>query len=273
MAKRKHPTQQISIIVPFGGTDHARLRAWDWLFIYLRDHLPEAEIIIGRDKSSERRCWRKHPRPFSKARAVNNAFKRTHGDIIVILDADAYIDTKVLEQVAARLRAQRSIGNRRWFVPFTHLYRLTKDFTDQILRSDPSDPLVPLSPPRPSTIESTEGSGPLNIFGAMCIVLPREAFDAVGGMDPRFIGWGGEDLAFAQALDTIWGPMQTTANDIYHLWHPRITAPGDGPDWTVKMWAGQGGPGANNWLSAQYQRAYRDPNEMARILRDGRRAK
>jgi hypothetical protein len=35
------------------------------------------------------------------------------------------------------------------------------------------------------------------------IVVPRAAFDELGGWDERFEQWGGEDAAFCYALDTL----------------------------------------------------------------------
>ena len=133
-----------------------------------------------------------------------------------------------------------------------------------MLESDPCNPLVLPTPPPARDIDGNEGSGPLNVFGAMCQIMPREAFEAVGGWDERFRGWGGEDYAFARALDTLWGPHKNTANDILHLWHPRITG-GRGPDWTVKMWANQLEPRVNDELSSRYGRAFGDVTEMRKL--------
>lgn len=254
--------------MPLGGSDPGRRRAWDWLRTYWQIQLPFAEIVIGHDKQSKRRWWRQHPAPFSKAVAVNNAFRRSHGDIVVILDADAYLPGDVITHCADRLRMQRKIGVRSWFVPFEHLYRLTRQATNLVLESNPAHPLRFSSPPPAKDVESRDGSGSLNQFGAMCQIMPREAFVTVGGMDPRFRGWGAEDLAFAQALDTLWGPRKNTSNDILHLWHPRITS-GQGVDWTMRMWSNQTEPGTNNKLAARYQRAYGKSEIMRGLVDEG----
>ena len=263
MCKRRR--HRISLLVPLGGDDPARRRAWEWLQRYWRDELPGVEIVIGRDRKSERSRWRRRsPRAFSKAVAVNDAFRRSHGDVIVILDSDAYLAGSVIAHCAERLRKQREAGVRSWFIPYDHLYRLNRSTTGRVLRSDPRHPLRLPSPPPPSDIDGNEGSGPLNVFGAMCQIMPREAFIVAGGMQEKFIGWGGEDYAFAQALDTLWGPHKTTPNDILHLWHPRIIG-GRGADWTVRMWANQLEPRVNDQLAAQYSRAFGKPEEMRKL--------
>ena len=241
---------------------------WEWLKEYWECKLPCAEIVIGRDPASERRPWRRHPKPFSKAVALNNAFKASRGDIIVLLDSDAYLDYRVIEHCAERLRAQREAHVRSWFVPYNHLYRLTKRATDEILRSCPCKPKVLPTPPPKHDIDTRDGSGPLHVFGAMCQIMPREAFITVGGLDPRFRGWGAEDSAFTQALDTLWGPRHNTPNDILHLWHPSFTS-GSGPAWTVKMWANQTSSGVNNPLAARFQKAYGKPDVMRALVDEG----
>ena len=262
--KHRRRTHTISILVPLGGDDPARRRNWAWLERYLRCHLPEAQIVIGRDRASEPRRGRRS-RPFSKAAAVNDAFRRSRGDVIVILDADAYLDAAVIEHCAERLRHERRCGEQSFFVPYDHLYRLRRPTTERLIESDPSHPLHIPSPPPAWDVDSKDGSGPLSIYGAMCQILPREAFELVGGMNPAFRGWGGEDFAFALALECLWGPRVNTSNDILHMWHPAFVTSQTGASWTVKLWNGQTQPGVNNELVAQYQRAVNDPVAMRRL--------
>jgi len=62
-----------------------------------------------------------------------------------------------------------------------------------------------------------------SICGAsgMCI-LNRQAFDLTGGMDERFLGWGGEDDAFDCLCRTLGGITCLALDDpLLHLWHPR----------------------------------------------------
>ena len=270
-SRGKHRRRQhlISILVPLGGDDPARLRNWEWLRAYLECHLPDAEIVIGRDRASERR-WCRKPKPFSKAAAVNDAFRRSRGDVIVILDADAFLAASVIEHCAERLRHQRRCGDRSWFVPYRHLYRLRRPTTERVLESDPCHPLWIPSPPPAWDIDGKDGSGPINIYGAMCQIMPREAFETVGGMDTRFRGWGAEDLAFACALDTLWGQHDYTHNDILHLWHPSVIS-GQGASWTIKMWPRQTRPGVNNELGGLYLRVNGDAAAMRALVNEGRK--
>ena len=69
-------------------------------------------------------------------------------------------------------------------------------------------------------------------YGAMITILPREALDTLGCFDERFKGWGGEDIAFLRALDTLFGKHKTIDDDVMHLWHPVI-----GLTWHVRFCA------------------------------------
>ena len=271
-SRGKHRRRQhlISILVPLGGDDPARLRNWEWLKAHWECVLPDAEIVIGRDRRSERR-WCRKPRPFSKAAAVNNAFRKSRGDIIVILDADALLPAEIIEFCAARLRRDRHAGVRTWYVPYAHLFRLRRPTTERLLESDPCHPLWISSPPPAWDIDSKDGSGPINIYGAMCQIMPREAFETIGGMDEEFVGWGGEDVSTFYALCTLWGPVQYTDNDILHLWHPSVISSQVGASWQVKMWNGQTQPGVNNELGGRYARANGDPVAMRALIDEGRK--
>jgi 23S rRNA A2030 N6-methylase RlmJ len=66
-------------------------------------------------------------------------------------------------------------------------------------------------------------------------------------MDERFVGWGGEDISFMIAVDTLYAPHRTTRNGVLHLWHPH-----KGTEHFDRMWEGQEEPGANNALSTRY---------------------
>lgn len=267
---RKRGGERISILIPFGSKEPIRLLELDWLIAYYKDHLPRGtEIIVGYDKKSSRRA---RTLPFSKAAAVNNAFKRSHGDVIVVMDADAYVNADVIMHCADRLRAQRRAGIRSWFIPYKKIYRLTLPVTEWLLHSSPCDPHFIPDPPPKSWVESMDSSGPSSgsNYGAMLLVMPREAFVEVGGMDPRFRGWGGEDVSFMLALDTLWGKHRDTPNDLLHLWHYTRKDPKPGPNWKVRMWNGQASPGVNDALASFYRFAYGRPRQM-RILCEHRK--
>lgn len=254
MAKIKVQPGLISLLVPFRAEDAQRAEIWAWLKKYWSYELRGAEIVMGRSNS----------KPFCKTCAVNDAASRAHGDTFVILDADCYFDGSVIQRVADRIAEVERRGHAVWFVPYRHIYRLTEAATASVLASPPRDPLRFASPPPLVDVESTLGSGFGHRFGALIMIMSRKAFQTVGCMDPRFRGWGGEDIAFVRALDTLYGPHKTTNNDVLHLWHARI-----GENFKDRKWVGQTRPQANDALANKYNLASGHPAAMRELVDAG----
>lgn len=250
--KRNQP--HISLLVPFRTDGDHREMVWRWLTTYWRNEMPDVELIIGRDYGT----------PFSKSVAVNDAASRATGDIFVIIDADCYIRGDIIYESADRIRAARDDGNRLWLIPYRRIYRLTEFFSAVIMNSDPRQPVRVPDPPFDWMIESTEGTGHGHRYGALIQVMPREAFEEVGGMDPRFRGWGGEDVSFMRAVDTLWGRHKTLDHAVNHLWHPKL-----GDKWPTREWAGQDRPRVNDGLASRYNMATGDYARMRKLVDEG----
>ncbi len=251
---------KISLIIPY-RSDHAhRADVWSWLHDYWATELPDAEILLGVDHASDDSV-------FSKTCAVNEAFARSTGDVIVLLDADAYLPGSVITHCAARIRNARQHGARTWFIPYQSMYRLTDDDTARLLKLNPQ---LPYNPNKEDTHDD-DGYGPglAKRYGAIIQIMPREAFETVGGMDERFRGWGGEDISFLRALDTLWGKHKNTANDVYHLWHPRFATESNNP--YIRVWNHQPIRGrANDWLALKYGQAVGQPAKMRHLVNEAR---
>lgn len=193
----------VSIVVP-ARVSGARARAWEWLRRRYAVLVPDWELIEV-DVDGE---W-------SKGAVVNAGVGRASGAVLVVADADCVADHWTL---LAAVDAARTTG---WAVPFRQVIRLGRTRTDLVIAGDvivtpvmvASDGQDPMRPPYPGK----PGGG--------IVVVSRDAWAAVGGMDPRFLGWGGEDYALADALATCVGkPWRTKSADMWHLWHP--PAPG-----------------------------------------------
>lgn len=247
------PRPKISLLIPFSSRDRVRIRTLKWLLEYWSYELPEAEIIIGHARG----------RIFCKGEALNRAMKKATGKIIVIIDSDAYISGDVLTTCADRMLEE--LDNHLWYVPYRHLYRLTKEASEMILDSHPACPIRLSSPPPPEFVESNGHKSKYgHRYGAMCMMFPREAYDILGCFDERFKGWGGEDVALLRALDTLYGKHKTTENDILHLWHPFI-----GANYTTRKWEGQSSGSANNELANKYNKATGKPMKMRKLVDKG----
>jgi hypothetical protein len=249
---RRKPGYGISLLVPFRTDNGRREETWNWLQAYWRHELPGAEVVIGTDN---------HP-SFCKTAAVNRAAQKARGDVLVILDADCYVSGDVIEHCAAEIRQAVKRGRRLWFMPYRYFYRLTDTASREIISSNPANPqrYFASSPPR-HKLQETKSIDQGHWFGALIQIMPREAFDLVGGMDTRFNGWCGEDVAFMHAVDTLYVPHKTVANGVIHLWHPSI-----GASVRDRMWTGQAKPGGNGNLAAKYHRAMGDPVCMRELV-------
>lgn len=244
---------QLSLLVPFrpSAASPHRSRLWAWLEKYWGYELPDAEIIIGECKGTT----------FSKTEALNDAAQRANGRIFVLLDSDAYLRGDPILRSARAIEEAARRGQKRWFIPYRRLYRLKENVTELVLTSDPRWPHRFPFPPNKDDVESMTTAMYGHHFGAMIQIMPREAYEAVGCMDWRFEGWGGEDVAFVRAVDTLFGKHKTLNSEIFHLWHPSI-----GTNASNKMWEGQDRPGLNSRLASRYHRATGDRARMRALV-------
>lgn len=257
--KARKKGKGISLLVPFRPDGARRSETWHWLQEYWKHELPGAELIVKKDNDDGL--------PFCKTQAVNNAHKASKGDIVVILDADCYISGDKILDAANRIREAVKSGRKMWFVPYRRFYRINKEWSDNILASDPKNPLrLPDFPPSYMLDEETtseKASTWGHQFGALIQIMPRKAFELVGGMDERHRSWGGDDVNFMRAVDTLYTKHFTLNNSVYHLWHPTI-----GKTHTERAWEG-GQPGNNDWLSTLYAAANGKPDLMWELVYEG----
>lgn len=198
---------KVSILVPLraerGPVGDERLRNWAWLEARWRNHFPEFEIVIGVDDGRA---------PFSKTQAVNDAYSRSTGDMLVLADADSWVDAPSLVR---GLHYAQTLGVL--VVPWTTAHRLSAADSARLLASSPTAP----SPVTKKMVAGAEPYRPSPSTVAMIAVLTRDCFERVGGMDPRFRGWGAEDVAFGLACGTLLGRSHITPGEAYALHHER----------------------------------------------------
>jgi len=263
--RQKGVGEGISIVIPFRKSKNYPRQALnlDWVKKYWHCKLPGAEIIVEDDP-----CQHK---TFSKSVAINRGVKKSHGDVIVVADADCYIDTDVVLHCATEIRRARADGLKLWFVPYRLFFRLSKAASDRVIDSDPCHPVVFPTPPDPDDIISSEGSGKGHWFGALIQIMPREAFDCFGGWDERFRGWGGEDHSAMRACDTMYWRHKTTPNEVLHLWHPMLGPQGASHgwvDWNKRLWDQQEKSGSNDSLAWRYVDAQGDRKRMLKLIQE-----
>lgn len=235
-------TPRMSLIIAFRDDDGSRTAVKEWIVARWSHHFPSAEIIVQGDDGGT---------PFSKTHAVNSAFERSGGDIIGMLDADVWIEADHTRE-AVDLIAR---GKARWVMPASKVFRLTEAATVRLIAQDPA---IPFPPRQRDDFESIR-----KIWGLFHL-YPRAAFEAIGGYDPRFRGWGGEDRAAIAAMDTLWGRHTMLPHHLFHLYHPHPTN-----DAGENVWVGQ--TARNTDLRLRYDAAIDNPEAM-RVLAEEVRA-
>jgi hypothetical protein len=221
----------VSLIVPWRGGDPDRERIWAWCRRYWTSHYPEFELIEC-DSGEE---------PFSRGNSRNQGVEQSHGKVLVIADADTLI-AHVDEAVAIAGRGEWCIG----YQPSQYL-ALTQEATDALLAKDPTGPLKePTRAECRETITSYAG----------VLAMSRPAFDRVGGYCTAFHGWGGEDVAFMFAMDTLWSPHVRASGWAIAPKHPHPEEERfQSPYWP-----------ANDALCKRFEAAYRNPSAMRHLV-------
>ncbi|MBO8156432.1 MAG: hypothetical protein H0Z32_08240 [Bacillaceae bacterium] len=222
--------ENVSILIPF-QTDHGeREKIFRWVSEFYQNTFPMADFCTGSCKGET----------FSFSKAINQAAEQSKGDILIITGADIIINPEVIRH------SIKLLETHPWVVPFSKVKDLNQISTRRLLNTVPRWPLrVPL------ISRKREAIGGMNI-------LRRSDFEKVGGYDERFIGWGGEDDAFACAMDTLCGHHLRLDEDIFHLWHPSLRASGN-PNYQK-----------NAELAAKYCEAYGNKDRMKQLIQESK---
>lgn len=241
---------KISVLVPFRhepGT--TRRDNWEWLARRWRALMPHAELVVGTDTGT----------PFSKTVAVMDAYSRASGDMLVLADADSWVEPGQL-----LLGCARAAQERKLVVPWCDSYRLTDRDSEAIIAMPPdvANPLTPDMKARAPVMVPGRGEmkGPGPATAAMVVCIRRDSFIQVGGMDSRFRGWGSEDVSFSRACWTLLGENVYLLGQAWALWHdrPRNRA-------GFRIWSDQDAGFQNKDLVFRYLRAHNHPDLMAEL--------
>lgn len=229
-------TPRVVVLVPYRAVDTHRDAAWQ----VAREHLERLGWpIVAADVPGE---W-------NRAAAINAAAREAgEWDVAVIADADTVHDPQDLRQAV-----DDAIRYGAGVVPWATRWKLSATGTERFRRFGPtgfsrSRDLDLSDPTRPRGVKARSRGG--------TVVVSRAAWDAVGGFDEGFDGWGNEDRAFRVAIATLApGGLREIRGVIFHLWHPR--------DGQVSA------PNRERW--ERYAEAEGDPGAMRRVLHEAGR--
>lgn len=185
----------VAVLMPSGITDEWRGRAREFTEAWYQRHVA-APIFAGQCSGE----W-------SKGAAVADAVRQAGAaSVLVLADADSVLHNPAdLTTAIARV-----VDGEPWAVPHHRVYRLNAK-ESQRLADEPATAARLGWTCRPMYYA---------VAGGGITVVSREAFETVRGIDARFLGWGGEDLAFGWALETLVGVGWRGQGQLVHLWHP-----------------------------------------------------
>lgn len=185
----------VSVLIPWSPGCEWRERSFRWVLAKYAAVHPTWEVVTG-SSSSEL---------FSRSQAILDAASRATGDVLVVADADVWCDP------AAAVAAVAGPG---WAIPHTLIRRLSPQSTEAVFAGAEHLTGLPLSTDNGQDSKPYKG----HATGTL-VVFTRDVLDQVPP-DPRFVGWGREDDAWATALRTLVGSPVRYGADLVHLWHP-----------------------------------------------------
>lgn len=218
----------VAVVVPIAVTDEHRGRAFrDVEHRLIGDGWP---VLTGANISE---LW-------CKALAVAAAIRPTRpDDVLIIHDADVLVDLLAVREAVRLVET----GATAWAVPHSEVFRLTQAETGRYYETG----RIPVLP------ELTRWPY-IGVEGGGAVVMRRSTYDDVP-IDPRFLGWGDEDVCWGWALRTLLGAPWRSQSRLVHLWHPHA-APGAqrSPRWE------------SDTLRRRYRVARDDPIRMRQLV-------
>lgn len=131
---------------------------------------------------------------------------------LIIHDADVLVAPGDLSRAVSAV-----CSGYAWAQPHSHVTRLTRRGT----RLAMSGGLAPVG----TAPGGTYGRRHAAAAAGGIVVTTRASWELTGGIDRRFVGWGGEDISWARALDTLAGEGFRGDGEMWHLWHPEQPMP------------------------------------------------
>ncbi|MGV1034828.1 MAG: galactosyltransferase-related protein [Microbacteriaceae bacterium] len=181
----------------------------------------ELEIIVVEHSSEPcalmslpatvRRIYIEDHGPFNKAKAVNVGVRMTSAAVVGIHDADFLVRTDALRR-SFELSHTEGLVSR----PFGPIRDLSREETARFLEQS-TFPSIGTSEVISQRVDEL-----MPVCGGIFTVQTRQFWNA-GGMDERFMGWGGEDDAMTIALRRTGAVFRIDEDEVaHHLWHPRL---------------------------------------------------
>lgn len=211
-----------SYLITFRDSDGTRLALLKTVTAWLAG-LPQLEVIVVEQDvaprlasedlgANVRSLFVFNDGLFNKSRGLNVAARHASHELLVTGDADMLMSGEALGRALLVCRDHFDAVN-----PYSNLLDLSEPETRSILRSEAGTADI-----QRRLVHDRQPQGEHICFcGGIC-VYRRDVYFALGGMDERFLGWGGEDDAMTANLERYTDRIAVQKDTLaYHLWHPR----------------------------------------------------
>jgi len=211
-----------SYLITFRDADGARLPLLRLVTAWLAN-MPWMEVIVVEQDAEPRidpaalgshvdSVFVRNAGPFNKSWGLNVAARRAAHDLLVTGDADMIMAPDALNRALLVCRDHFDAVN-----PYANLVDLTEAETRAVVDGE----LGVFDIGRERLADRQPEGEHICFCGGIC-VFRREVYFALGGMDERFVGWGGEDDAMSANLERYTRRIAAQKDTLaYHLWHPR----------------------------------------------------
>lgn len=202
------------ILVPYRSDGGRRDELWRFTRAWLEEHHPTFPIFVGSSPEGL----------FNRSAAINNAAREAGAwDVAVICDSDTVVPPAQFEDAVSHAHRTGLLTSA-----LTSVVELSKETTDELLAGKEFDA---------RTLKKKRTRTKDDLTQSSVLAVSRNLWDAVGGFDEQFTGWGCEDNAFWLAATVLGGADGTReldpsfsggepvriAGPAFHLWHEQAS--------------------------------------------------
>lgn len=198
----------VAVLVPRRADNGRRDRVWAWIKDRWAQEHPDWPIFEGHH----------HDGPFNRSAAINAAAKAAGAwDIAVIADADSFCGAAQLHTAVDQAATTGTM-----VIAYEQYCYLNKPMSDRVMAGWTG-----------SWWDGVEFS--LTNTCSNMVVVTRKLWNATGGFDEGFVGWGWEDCAFSVCC-AAFGGRSRVPGQLWHLWHsPSRENNKDSPEWQAGL--------------------------------------